>query len=46
MDYPFAKFGDFCFSRCFIVRTNTHTHTQMLMNALLPDCRRRIGNER
>ena len=28
MDYPYAKFGDFSFSRFgFIAQTNTHTHT-------------------
>jgi len=46
IDYPYAKFGDFSFSRFgFIVRTDTHTHThththtqresQTWMNAVL-----------
>jgi len=36
MDYPYAKFGDFDFSRSgFIVRTHTHTNRETLLNALL-----------
>ena len=37
MDYPCAKFSDFCFSRLgFIVRTNRHTESRTPLN-----CRRR-----
>ena len=37
MDYPCGKFGDCSFSRFgYIVRTDTDTHKQTRMNALLP----------
>jgi len=33
MDYPCAKFGDFCFSRFdFIVRTDRQTESQRRIN--------------
>jgi len=42
MDYPYANFGDFSFSRFgFIVRTDTHTHTQ---NHRITDATKRIPN--